>query len=814
MHELARDLRHALRLFTRKPGLAALAVVSLALGIGVNSTIFTLVNALLLREPPLAEPERVVEVYTSDSGGFAYAPSSYPDYLDLKREATAFSELAAVSTTLATFDDGERTELLFGEEASVNFFDFLGLSPVLGRGFAAQEATPGAHPVVVLGDGFWHRRFGADPGVIGHVVKLNGLDFTVVGVAPAEYRASLSGLAADFWVPAAMHDAMFEKPRLESRGSRWLFLKGRLRDGVTPEAARAELETLAARLAAAHPETNEGRQMTAMATSKVAINPGIDGQLFGVAGLLLALVGLVLLIACSNIANLLLARAAERRREIAVRLALGSSRGRLVRQLMAEGVVLATAGAALGLLFALWTSRLIVSFKPPLPIPVALDLGLDFRVFAFTVGLGLLAGVLCGLAPALQASRTDLIAAIKGDGSALGRTYRRFGLRNALVVAQVALATVLLACAGLFVRSLTSAQTIDPGFTLDRGASMTLALGFGSRYSEPEGLALFESLRERAKALPGVHDAAWVEYLPLSLALNSRDTQLEGQEVLPEDEWPEIDTVRAGPGYFETLGVALVRGRGFSQADDAEAPPVVVVNEALAERYWPGEEALGKRLRFDEEAPWATVVGVARTAKYRTLGEEPRPFVYRSHLQDYGSMMTLVVAAGDEAQALAALRRELEALDPKVPIFDQGLLSEHLDVMLFPARMAAALLAAFGGLGLVLASVGLYGVVAYSVSRRTREVGIRMAIGAGRGDVLRLVVREGMVLVAVGLVLGLAAALAGGQLLGGLLYGIEPHDPLTFLAVAAVLAAVALAANLLPARRATRVDPMVALRYE
>ena len=812
MYELVRDLRHAVRLLARKPALSTLAVVSLALGIGVNTSIFTVVNAVLLRDLPVAEPKRVVEVYTSDSGGFRYATASYPDYLDLRREATVFTELAAVSATFVTHDDGERTEMLFGEEVSGNFFDFLGLSLTLGRGFEPLEETPGAHPVVVLGESFWRRRFGADRQVLGRTLDLNGLDFAIIGVAPAEYRASLSGLTSDFWIPVAMHDAMSEKPSLDARGSRSLFLKGRLRPGVTLDAAQAELDLLAARLAEAYPETNEGRELTAVASTRVAINPGIDGPLFGVAGLLLVVVALVLLIACSNIANLLLARAADRRREIAVRLALGSSRGRLIRQLLAESLVLSTAGAALGLLFAVWTSRLIVGFKPPLPIPIALDLGIDFRVFGFTLALGLLAGMLCGLAPALQASRTDLVAAIKGEASAFGRR-RRFGLRNLLVVAQVTLTTVLLIGAGLFVRSLANAQAIDTGFALERGASLTVGLGFGGRYSEPEGLLFQQQLRERAAALPGVRSAAWVGYLPLSLTLNSRRVQFEGQETLGEDEGPELDTVRAGPGYFETLGIPLSRGRGFSHRD-AGAPPVVVVNDALAQRYWPGEDPLGKRLRFDPEAPWAQVVGVARTGKYRTLGEQPRPFIYRSHLQDYSSMMTLVVASDDEAAALAALRHELEALDPHVPIFDQHLISEHLEIALFPARMGAALLAAFGVLGLLLASVGLYGVVAYSVSQRTREVGIRMAIGASRRDVLSLVTREGMALVAVGLMLGITTALFAARGLGSLLYGIAPNDPLTFIAVALVLAAVALAANLLPARRATRIDPMVALRYE
>ncbi|MCP3962604.1 MAG: ABC transporter permease [bacterium] len=814
MHDLVRDLRLAVRMLARKPGLSALAVVSLALGIGVNSSIFTLVNAVLLRELPIDEPERVVEVYTSDSGGFRWATTSYPDYLDLRRESSVFSELAAVAATFVTHDDGERTEVLFGEEVSGNFFDLLGLPLALGRGFEPLEETPGAHPVVVLGNGFWRQRFGADRDVLGQTLALNGIDFRVIGVAPAEYRASLSGLTADFWIPVAMHDAMSEDASLDRRGSRSLFLKGRLAPGVALETAQAELDLLAARLAEAYPETNEGRELTAVPSTEVAINPGVDGPLFGVAGLLLVVVALVLLIACSNIANLLLARAADRRREIAVRLALGSSRGRLIRQLLVEGLVLAAAGAALGLLFALWTSRLIVGFQPPLPIAIALDLGLDLRVFGFTLVLGLLAGLLCGLAPALQASRADLVAAIKNESASLRRGTRRFGLQGALVVAQVALTTVLLVGAGLFVRSLASAQATDTGFSLERGAAVAIGLGFGGRYSEEEGRIFQRQLREVVAATPGIKSASWAGYLPLSFVVNSRDVQLEGQEEVPEDEWPEVDTVRAGPGYFETLGIPLTRGRGFDDRDGAQAPPVVVVNEALAEKHWPGEEPLGKRLRFADDAPWAEVVGVARTGKYRTLGEDARPFVYRCHLQDYSSLMTLVVASDDEEAALTALRRELEALDPRVPIFDQRLISEHLDVALFPARMGAALLAAFGVLGLVLASVGLYGVVAYSVSRRTREVGIRMAIGARRADVLSLVTREGMVLVAVGLALGIGAALFAARALGSLLYGITPHDPLTFATVATILATVALAANLLPARRATQVDPMEALRYE
>jgi predicted permease len=814
MIDLAKDLRHALRSLAKKPGITALAAVSLALGIGVNSSIFSIVNAVLLRDLPLVAPEEVVEVYTSDSGGYPYSTSSYPDYRDLAEQAgDTFAELAAHNLTVVTWDDDDDTKLLFGEEVSGNFFDFLGLPPALGRTFQDEEdAAP--VPVVILGHDFWRQRFGGDPAVLGKTLDLTGISFTIVGVGPAEYKGAFPGLVADYWVPMAMQDRMSESPSLEKRGSRSLFVKGRLRPGVGLEEAQARLDVISERFAAAFPESNEGRKFNLVASDDVVLHPFLDGPLFGVAGVLMALVGLVLLIACSNIANLLLARAADRRREIAVRLALGSSRGRLMRQLLAESLALAAFGGLLGLLFAYWTSRLIVSFQPPLPIPLSVDVGLDVRVLAFTLGLTLLTGLVCGLAPALQASRADLVSAIKDDAAGLGRRHRRFGLRNVLVVSQVAVSTVLLVGAGLFVRSLASAQAIDPGFSLRRGAAVTMAIGFGSRWTEEEGRVFFDQLLERVRALPGVTSAAYAEHLPLGLSVSTRHTQFEGQEELPEDEWPAVDFTLVGPGYFEVLGVDLLQGRDFTTADGPEAPPVAILNDTAARRYFPGESPIGKRVRFGDDDPWMEVVGVARTGKYRTLGEDPRPFVYVSHLQDYSSFMTLVAAAADESAALGQIRGEIDRLASGVPIFDQKPMSEHLDVMLFPARLGATLLLAFGVLGLVLAAVGLYGVVAYAVSKRTREVGVRMAVGAGRGDVIRLVVREGMTLVAVGLAAGLAAALFGSRALKSLLYGVTATDPWTFAGVAALLAAVALAANLVPARRATRIDPVAALRCE
>ncbi|MCH9647122.1 MAG: ABC transporter permease [Deltaproteobacteria bacterium] len=811
------EIRRVLRQWSRRPGINALAIASIALGIGVNSSIFSLVNAVLLRDPPVRDPGKLVEIYTSDSSGFQYGTSSYPDYLDLRQDATLLEGLAAYSLFIATYDDGAKTRLLFGEAVSSNFFDLLGVRPVLGRSLSATEAESalGSHPVVLLGYGFWQREFAGNTEILGSSLKLNGQTFTIVGVAPELYAGTFPALVADYWIPLQMYDKVAESPRLERRGARSFFLKGRLAEGASMEQVQAQMDNLAAGLGEEHSDTNEGRGITLVSSREVAFNPGVDGQLFGVAGLLLAVVGLVLLIACSNIANLLLARASDRRREIAVRQALGAGRGQLLRQLMLESLLLALVGGALGLLLALLLSRLAVQFQPPLPFPLAVDLGLDLRVVGFTLLLALGTGLLSGLAPAIKASRPDLVSALRDESGSIGRGYRRLGLRNLLVVIQVAVSTVLLLGAGLFLRSLASAQAIDPGFDLRQGVVASLALGLGGSYSEAEGRLFLERVEERVEALPGVSSAALAESLPLGFSVRLRGIDIEGAAAKEDDDWPQVDFTKVGPGYFETMGIAVPWGRSFSPQDDSGAPGVVIVNEEAAKRFWPGESALGKTLRFDTDEPYLEVIGVARTGKYRTLGEEPRPFVYQPYRQSYTSFMSLIVAGqGNEAQLLRTIRQELEVMDPDLPLFDIRTITDHLAIMLFPARVGAVLLAAFGLLGLVLASVGLYGVVAYSVARRTREVGIRMAIGAHRRDVLRLVVREGMTLVVFGLALGLALAVAAGRLLGRWLYGIEPTDLLTFTAVPLLLLGVALVANLVPARRATRIDPMVALRHD
>jgi len=816
MSDLVQDIRFAARQMARKPGITAFAVLSLALGIGVNSSIFSLVNAVLLRSLPAVRPAELVDVYVGQTGEFRYATSSYLDYADLRAWNDVVTDLAAFNVTVATWDTGKRTELMFGEQVTASYFHLLGLPPVLGRTFLPEEdATAGTHPVVVLGQRAWRQRFGGDPKIIGRSLKLNGIHFTVIGVAPEQLKGSFPGVVSEFWVPMQMSDAMDRTPTLTDRGSRSLFLKARLKPGVSLEKAQAQFTTFANRLRTAYPQEDKNLEITLVKTSKVVLNPGIDGPIVGVAGLLMGVVGLVLLIACSNVANLLLVRASERRKEIAIRLAIGAGRGRLMRQLLTESMLLALMGGALGLLFALWTARLIVAFKPPLAVPLSLDVALDVKVLVFTMGLALVTGLVCGLAPALQASKPDLVGTLRDDSAGPGRRHRRLGLRNILVIAQVAISTVLLVGAGLFLRSLGQASSIDPGFKLRKGVAAQLVVGLGGAYTDAQARAFYQRLLDRARAIPGVRSAAYADHLPLALQIHVSRADIEGRPTVREEDRPEIDRDGAGPGYFETLGVSLLAGRTFTEHDGPDAPKVVIVNETAAKRFWPGEAALGKHLRFGKDAPWLTVVGVARDGKYRTLGEDPRPFAYTAVEQDKSFGRTLVVAGdGDEKVLLGEVRRAIDATDPNVPIFDIKTMSEHLSIMLFLARMGAILLAAFGGLGLILASMGLYGVVAASVARRTREIGIRMAIGAQRGDVLRLVVREGMVLTGTGLGIGIGLALLGTTLLHGLLYGIAPSDPLTFLAVALILGGVALGANLIPARRATEVDPLVALRYD
>ena len=835
MGTLWQDLRYGWRMMLTSPGLTAVAVASLALGIGANTAIFSFVNAVLLRPLPVAEPERLVYLF-GGTERHPYGVTAYPDYVDYRDQSGVFEGLATYSGISLSFTGGERTELVSGSIVSGNYFDVLGVKAALGRTFLPEEdQTPGARPVAVLSHGWWQRRFGGDPQIVGRQLTLNGQSFTVVGVAAAGFQGAGAGETNDLFVPMMMQ-ALVRPPRggysgemnpdlLSRRSAGWLVVVGRLGPGVTLEQAQSAVATVAGRLRQAYPESNEGRVATLYPASKG--DPNARGMLLSVSGLLLATVGLVLLIACANVANLLLARASARRREISIRLALGAGRWRLVRQLLTESALLAFIGGAVGLLLALWTVDLLKQAVPAGLMPFAFDFSLDGRVLGFTLGLSLLTGMIFGLAPALQASRPDLLPALKDESQSFGTGARRFGLRNLLVVVQIALSLVLLIGAGLFLRSLRQAQAIDPGFEPGRVLVAPLNINL-LRYTRPQGAEFYRQLVERVEALPGVESASLARVVLLSGAARQSSVLVEGQggpdrvdrsEGTGGGEEVAQQTTLAnvvGLGYLQTMGIALLRGRDFGSQDREGAPGVVIINETFARRHFPGQDPLGRRISLNgPRGPWREIVGMTRDGKYRTLGEAPAPFVHLPLAQNHETGMTLHVrAAGDPAGLVAAVRGEIRGLERNLPATDIRPLTEQISRSLFPARMGAALLGVFGLIALLLATVGLYGVMSYAVARRTRELGVRMALGAQPGDVLRLVLREGMTLIAAGVGLGLAGALAVTRLLASFLYGVSTTDPATFAGLAALLAAVALLASLIPARRAARVDPMVALRQE
>jgi predicted permease len=820
MDTLLYDLRHAARKLAKSPGFTAVAVLSLGLGIGANATIFSFLNAIFLRPLPVEDPDRVVAVFTSDFSGPLYGGSSYPDYLDFRTKTDAFAGLAAYTVAPMSLSEGSQTDRVFGELVTANYFAVAGLQASRGRTFRpAEDESPAATPALVVSDGFWRRRFAADPAVVGKGVTLNGHPFTVVGIAPPGFTGMMRGLAVDVWVPMTMAGAIPSSDRLDGRGNRFLFLLGRLKPGVTAEAAQARLAVLAAGLQRTYPDNwtdvkEKCRVITVVPESRARLFPAVRGAVLGFLGLLLSVVGLVLLMACTNVAGLLLARATARRREIAVRLSLGASRGRIIRQLLTESLVLSLLAAILGIVVASWATDLLVALRPPVPIPVALDLRLDLRVLGFTLLVSILTGLVFGLAPALQASRPELLPALK-DGSAAGeRAASRWSPRRVLVVAQMAMSLVLLMGAALFLQSLGNAHRIDLGF--DRANLLLLSLDVRlNGYDEPRGRLLYEQLLERAKGLPAVRSASLATEVPLGLGGTRRGIWVEGYEARSGEDMG-VHTNTVGPDYFRTMGIRLVRGRDFAASDTGGRPGVVVVNEAFARRYWPDQDPIGRHVRLgDASGAPAQVVGVVQDGKYVTLGEDPKPFFYVPFLQRYESGATLHVrTAGDPRGLAEAMRREVRALDPSLPVFDEKTMTDHLGVSLLPARLAASVLGLFGVVASILAAVGIYGVMDQAVRQRTRELGVRVALGARPADLLSMVLGQSMRVAVAGLAIGLLAALGLSRLVASLLYGIGATDPATFVAIPALLAAVAMLASYVPARWAMKVDPMVALRHE
>jgi len=817
MSTFLNDVRYGLRMLSKSPGFTFIAVFALALGIGANTTIFSLINGLLLR--PLVgvnEPERLVAVYTSDYSSGLYGSSSYPDYADFRDEAKAFEGLAAYTDAVASLTGDDEPQRLRGESVTGNFFKVLGVRAAAGRTLVPEdERTASGNPVVVISHNLWQRRFNSDPSLVGRTITLDGRAHTVVGIAAENFRGLHLGMPPEFWLPMPTPE---NEP--EARGNRGLEIVGRLKADATVEEASAQLKTIFARLAQDFPDTNKGtldrpdepRPVTVLQERRTG--PQQRKAISTLTGMLMAMVGLVLLIACANVANLLLARASARRREIAIRMALGSSRWRLVRQLLTESLCLALLGGLGGLLLTLWTSDFLPKFFPAEDAG-GLDLSMDWRVLGFTLGLSLLTGILFGLAPALQASRPNLLSALKDDtGATEVRGFGRFGMRNALVVLQVALSLVLLICAGLFMRSLRAASTADPGFKAENVLLARMELR-GAEMKPEQGQIFFRQVQEGVSAIPGVRSASLMLVVPVSGGGMRRSVQIEGYEPKPNED-TELNANIVSPNYFATMGIPLVQGREFNTDDAAGRPGVIIVNEELARRYFPGQNPLGKRIKTDSEGPYLEIVGVARNAKYRRLREEPLPFFYTPLAQDYTGRMTLLVRTDgdDPLKVLPAVRSELKSLNKNVTLYGINTLSAHVNEALSADRMIAVLLSVFGGAALLLAAVGLYGVMSYAVARRTHEIGVRMALGAQGSDIMKLILRQGMILVLVGGAVGLAAAFAVTRLMSSLLYGVSTTDPLTFAGITVLLTGVALLACYIPARRATRVDPLIALRYE
>ncbi|MGH2779910.1 MAG: ABC transporter permease [Thermoleophilaceae bacterium] len=810
MGHLIQDLRYAVRSLRKTPGFTVVAILTLALGIGANAAIFTVLDRALLRPLPVEEPDRLVVLSTLREGGDRNMNFSYPAYHDYREGSEVFSGLIAFAPrpfTLATDGAAERVE---GVMVSGNYFDVLGVEPRHGRAFLTDE---GRAPVAVLSHGLWQRRFGADAGVVGRTVTLNDQPFTVVGVAPEGFRGLRRGAAPDLWLPVGMQPLLAQGGDfLSMRNVNWLYLMGRLEPGVTLEQARTSLSLLFQRLDEENPSGELGIGLASGAQGLTGDLLDYERPLF----LLMAMVGIVLLIACTNVANLLLARAARRRKEIAMRLSLGASSARLVRQLLTESLVLAALGGAAGLLLALWAADLLLGFAPATGASLAFEVAPDTRVLGFTVAIVLLTALVFGLVPALQASRLDMIPALENDAASAGEGGRRLGLRGTLVVGQVALSLVLLIGAGLFVRSLRNLQEVDLGFEARNVLLSSLELN-GEEYDEARGTAFYEEILQRVEALPGVRSASLATTVtPSPFGSNFGGATLEGYQPAPDEEI-SFDVNRVGPEYFETLEMPILLGRGFEARDREGAPRVAVINEIMAERYWPGGEPIGKRITFgsDPDDPSAIIIGVAEAGKYRSVREKEEMIAYMPILQDYRPWATLLVrTAGDPLAPAAAIRREVRALDPGLSLYDIKTMDEHIAQALSQDRMLSVLTTLFGVLALVLAAVGIYGVMAYITAQRTREVGIRMALGARRGDVLRLLLGHGALLVGLGLAAGVVAALLFGRAVGSLLYGVSASDPATLASVAAILLSVALLASYLPARLATRVDPMVALRHE
>ncbi len=819
MDSFWQDLRYGLRMLLKTPALTAMVVLTLGLGIGANTAIFSVVNAFMFRPLPVKDPQQIMVVANSHPGNDSPHRISYLDYQDYRAHSDAFTDLTAFYLDFVGLSVDGRAERCFAGFVTGNYFSMLGVEPALGRLILPTEGnTQGADPVLVLGHGFWKRRFGGDPSVVGKAVSLNGHPFTVVGVVPEYFHGTFVVGEMDAYLPLGM--AILDplaKDLFTKRDDHDLQVLGRLKPGVSRKQAEASVQVIARQLEQQFPETNKGIHIYVVPETQARPEPQSSGVLPLVASVFMGLVALVLLVACVNVANLLLARATVRYKETAIRTALGASRLRLLRQLLTESVTLALMGGAAGALVGWWASRLLGSIRLPGDLPFRFDFRLDWRVFLYTACIALATGVIVGLVPALRASRADIHDALREGGRSPSGSGGRHRLRDALVVAQVAGSLLLLVAAGLFVRSLRNAKSVYFGFRPENVLNLSVDPA-QQGYDETRTKTFYQELERRVRALPGVESASLASSVPMSYSNYNAYLYAEGQTPEPGKHGPIAGYNSVGTDYFETMRTPIVRGRALNARDQESSRLVAVINETMARRLWPAEDPIGKRFRYDDkEGPLVEAVGVSKDGKYGFIFEDPMPFFYIPLGQKPQSQRVLQVRAAGRPEVLTlTVLKEIHELDPNLPVFDVMTMEQSLEGAngFFLLNMGAAFAGVLGGLGLLLALVGVYGVVAYSASQRTHEIGVRMALGAQRGDVLKMILRQGFVLVLIGIGIGMAAALGLTRYLADLLFGIKPADPVTYGSVALLLAAVALAACYIPAQRATRVDPMIALRYE
>ena len=821
MENLIKDVRYGVRMLMKNPGVTLVAIVTLALGIGANTAIFSGVSAFLMKPLSVPNPSNLIRPMEIAEDRGVTDDFSYPDFADYRDQSTSYTGLSVEDLIQAAINAENQNDVIWGQVVSANYFDVLEVKPILGRTFLPDEdKNVGGNAVVVLSHSFWQRRLGSDPNIVGKAVSLNNRAYQVIGITPEYFVGSKFALALDFWTPISMAEDLRRSPGLlKERGSHWMNLIGRLKPGVSISQASAEMNAIAARLNQAYPD-NRASNTQAQVFSELDGRWEDDGGTFKSGGAIaMAIVGLVLLIACANVANLMLARAAARRKEIGIRLALGANRLRLIRQLLTESLLLSIAGGLLGLLLAFWVTDLMQAFVPVLEYKIVDNFfAIDSRALVFTLVISLATGLVFGLAPAWHSSNPNVVPVLKGDPEHTRRgKMRAFGLRNVLVVAQVALSLVVLVCGGLFIKSFRKAQTMDPGFSNDKGLIVSLSPTLVG-YEEEQSRNFYKQVLERVSHVPGIEAVSYTRTLPLGDSSNSSGPILrEGETLARGTAGRNIMNTVVSPGYFKTMQIPIVEGRDFDDRDTTKTKRVIVINQRMAEILWPGENSVvGKRIFIGPESKDPLeVVGVVKTGKYRTLAEDPKPFYYYSMDQRRPATMSLVMRPNvDPLSVVGAVRSEVAGIDRRVPLFAVKTMEQHKTYALWAPNMAATFALAFGVVAILLSAVGLYSVMAYVVSQRTREVGIRMALGANRRDVMKMITRQGMKLAAVGVGIGFLLSLGLAKLVASLLIGISGYDVTTFVLVPALLVLVALVACYLPARRATKVDPLIALRYE